>query len=64
MLQYLPCPVDFGRNVVDGQLDNPVPGGHVHSTDTHGFTEKIFAQLIFWASHLHLDSHRESLSQK
>lgn len=28
--------------VIDGLLDNQVPDGHVHSTDTHGFTEQIF----------------------
>jgi TnpA family transposase len=28
--------------VIDGLLDNQVPRGHVHSTDTHGFTEQIF----------------------
>ena len=28
--------------VIDGLLDNQVPEGHVHSTDTHGFSEQIF----------------------
>ena len=28
--------------VLDGLVDNPVTHGHVHSTDTHGFTEQIF----------------------
>lgn len=28
--------------VIDGLLDNQVPGGHIHSTDTHGFSEQIF----------------------
>ena len=28
--------------VLDGLVDNPVTHGHVHSTDTHSFTEQIF----------------------
>ncbi len=28
--------------LIDGLLDNQVPEGHIHSTDTHGYTEQIF----------------------
>jgi TnpA family transposase len=28
--------------VIDGLLENQVPDGRIHSTDTHGFTEQIF----------------------
>lgn len=34
--------------VIDGLMENPVPAeGQVHSTDTHGFTEQIFAATHF-----------------
>lgn len=34
--------------VIDGLMENPVPvEGQVHSTDTHGFTEQIFAATHF-----------------
>ena len=33
--------------VIDGLVDNPVPVGHIHSTDTHGYTEQIFAATHF-----------------
>jgi TnpA family transposase len=33
--------------VIDGLVDNPVPEGRVHSTDTHGFSESIFATTHF-----------------
>jgi len=33
--------------VIDGLVENPVPGGQIHSTDTHGFSESIFATTHF-----------------
>ena len=33
--------------VIDGLVENPVPEGQIHSTDTHGFTEQIFAATHF-----------------
>lgn len=33
--------------VIDGLVENPVPEGQVHSTDTHGFSESIFATTHF-----------------
>ncbi|MEM8563562.1 MAG: Tn3 family transposase [Pseudomonadota bacterium] len=49
--------------VIDGLLDNQVPEGHIHSTDTHGFTEQIFGVThlmgVSFAPRLaNLDSHR------
>lgn len=34
--------------VIDGLMENPVPAeGQIHSTDTHGFTDQIFAATHF-----------------
>lgn len=33
--------------VIDGLVENPVPEGQIHSTDTHGFSESIFATTHF-----------------
>lgn len=33
--------------VIDGLVENPVPENQVHSTDTHGFSESIFAATHF-----------------